>query len=71
MSYLTIANQCDFTSDPNVFMEVTVRSDASTADVADRMREHGQIHLAISDLLQGGSWPDDELEPVFLRDDVI
>ncbi len=71
MSYLTIANQYDFSNDPDAFMNVAVRSGASTSDVADRMREHGEIHLAISDLLQGGLWPENEPEPIFFRDGVI
>jgi hypothetical protein len=70
MKYLAIANQYDFSSDPDAFMEVTVKSGASTADVIDRMREHGEMMIAISGFMQGGDWHSDEPEPVLLRGEI-
>jgi hypothetical protein len=71
MSYLTIANQYDFSNDPDALNQVTARSGMSTSDLVDRMREHAQIQLAITGLLQGGSWPYYEPEPVLLQGDSL
>jgi len=70
MKYLTIANQNDFSSDPDALMEVTVKSGASTADVIDRMREHAEMMIAISGFMRGGDWHGDEPEPVLLRGEI-
>ena len=64
--YLKISNECAAMDDDEFLKNITIRCSAPASEVALRMREHGELTLAIAQLLENGNWFDDQPKPLFL-----
>ena len=66
LDYLAIASDYPSVGNPETMKEITIRCSAPTCEVAERMREHGKLMLAVVKFLEDGYWPNDRPQPLFL-----
>ena len=67
MGFIANAEHVDF-KNPDELKEMFSKSGDSREDHIRMIRELAAIQIAISDRLEDGAWPDDEPEPLWLRD---